>query len=61
MLENPTHSDFFIDIVNVDFMYVDEEAHQPPGESEVLQGNQQQHNKQLRSFISFVRLWIGII
>ncbi|MED3957141.1 hypothetical protein P4629_00270 [Priestia aryabhattai] len=33
MLENPTHSDFFIDIVNVDFMYVDEGAHQPPGEA----------------------------
>ncbi|MGC3791683.1 hypothetical protein [Priestia sp. SB1] len=46
--------------MNVDFMYVDEEAHQPPGESEVLQGNQQQRSKQLRLFIPFVRLF-GII
>ncbi|MEI2326887.1 hypothetical protein [Priestia megaterium] len=47
--------------MNVDFMYVDEEAHQPPGESEVLQGNQQQRSKQSRSFISLVRLYVGLI
>ncbi|WP_374989253.1 hypothetical protein Q5794_06305 [Priestia megaterium] len=39
----------------------DEEAHQPPAESEVLHGNQQRCNKQSRSLTPFVRLKIGSI
>ncbi|WP_269091643.1 hypothetical protein [Priestia megaterium] len=34
----------------------DEEAHQPPGESEVLHGNQPLCDKRFSSFIPFVRL-----
>ncbi|MDG0029789.1 hypothetical protein MMB68_09450 [Priestia sp. Y58] len=39
----------------------DEEAHRPPAESEVLHGNHQRCKKQSNSFISFVRLSIGLI
>ncbi|MFE4041362.1 hypothetical protein ACFX4W_27500 [Priestia sp. YIM B13489] len=39
----------------------DEEAQQPPAESEVLHGNQQRCNKQSSSCIPFVRLKIGLI
>jgi len=48
-------------MVNVDFIYVDEEAHGPSAESKVLYGNQQRCNKQSRSFISFARLCIELI
>jgi len=56
LLENLTRSDFFIGRVDVGFVYVDEEAHRPLTENEVLHGDQQRCNKQSRPFISLVHL-----
>ncbi|WP_268588128.1 hypothetical protein [Priestia megaterium] len=42
-------------LLAINWSVSDEEAHQPPAESEVLHGNQQQCHKRFSSGIQFVR------